>query len=508
VTQSTSGGPTETAVRNRTAVSLYVAVVLAAATGCLAAAALGRTETFPLAVIAFMAMATVTDLREIRLPGVGVVTLSFVPTLAALMVFGLWPAMLVAAVSGGGALWLTRDPQKVLLNVGNFLLSTFLAGSIYLALVAGHGGFAAKVLPAYAYAGVDFIATTVVLAGVIALATNDHPLRVWRTNYQWGLVSYLTGASLGLFVAWLYLVLGLAGLLLGLPPLYVIYYSYEIYVARARERESHGAEIAGFREELLASTRLHGELRTAQLKVAAEIERARCIQLDLLPSAAPETPGLEIAHRIEFLGEMGGDYYDFVAYEDARLGIVCGDVMGKGLAAALIMAMARSVLHDAARPGGGPSEVLASVNDALARDLESQKLSYFLTAAFLLYDPADRSLTLAGAGHNPVLLATAAGITRLPSLGAVLGVRTGLRFPQERVDAHPGDVLAVYTDGLTEARRPDGEQFGLDRLCAALDGCRQKPLAEAIEAVWDAVDGFRAAAPPSDDSTLLLVRLT
>ncbi len=157
--------------------------------------------------------------------------------------------------------------------------------------------------------------------------------------------------------------------------------------------------------------------------MAAEIERARRIQSDLLPSAPPQVAGLEIAQRIEFLGEMGGDYFDFVPYADGRLGIVCGDVMGKGLAAALIMAMARSVVHDAASSGGEPSQVLSRVNDSLARDLEGQKLPYFLTAAYLLYDPATGGLTLAGAGHNPVFVLSADGVQRLDSRGAILGVR-------------------------------------------------------------------------------------
>jgi serine phosphatase RsbU (regulator of sigma subunit) len=495
-------------VRHRAAVPVFVGGVVTAAAVCLGLAATVWQASFPLALVAFMATATLTDLREIRLPGVGVVTLSFVPTLAALMVFGLWPALLVSVFSGGSALWLTRDPMKVLLNIGNFVLSTFLSGLLYLALVGQSQGFVAKVPAGYAYAAVDFIVTTVVLSGVIALDSGDHPLRVWRQNYQWGLVSYITGASLGLFVAWLYLVLGVAGLLLGLPPLYLIYYSYDVYVVRARERVAHGTEIAGFQQELTASTQLHDELRAAQAKVAAEIERARRIQSDLLPSSPPQVAGLEIAQRIEFLGEMGGDYFDFVPYADGRLGIVCGDVMGKGLAAALIMAMARSVVHDAASSGGEPSQVLRHVNDSLARDLEGQKLPYFLTAAYLLYDPATGDLTLAGAGHNPVLVLSANGVQRLDSRGAILGVRPGLEFPEDHVQAGPGDVLAFYTDGLTEARRPDGEQFGIDRLCELLDEQKDNPLTIMVSATWEAIDAFRAGAPPSDDATLLLVRLT
>jgi serine phosphatase RsbU (regulator of sigma subunit) len=501
-------GETGAAARHRTAVPVYVGGVVSAAAVCLGIAAMRWHASFPLALIAFMAMATVTDLREIRLPGVGVVTLSFVPTLAALMVFGLWPALLVSVFSGGSALWLTRDPLKVLLNVGNFVMSTFLSGILYLALVGQAQGFGAKVPAGYAYAAADFLITTVVLSGVIALDSGSQPLRVWRENYQWGIVSYLTGASLGLFVAWLYLELGFAGLLLGLPPLYLIYYSYEVYVVRARERVAHGTEIAGFQQELLTSTQLHDELRAAQLKVAAEIERARRIQADLLPSSPPQVEGLEISQRIEFLGEMGGDYFDFVPYADGRLGIVCGDVMGKGLAAALIMAMARSVVHDAASSGGQPSQIFSRVNDSLARDLEGQKLPYFLTATYLLYEPASRSLTLAGAGHNPVLVLSDNGVQRLDSRGAILGVRPGLEFPEEVVQAGPGDVLAFYTDGLTEARRPDGEQFGVDRLCDLLDEHRDKPLTTMVSATWEAIDTFRAGTPPSDDATLLLVRLT
>ena len=128
---------------------------------------------------------------------------------------------------------------------------------------------------------------------------------------------------------------------------------------------------------------------------------------------------------------MGGDYYDYIPFGDGRLGIVCGDVMGKGLAAALIMAMARSLLHDAIAPGKRAGDVLAEVNDGLTRDLEGQRLPYFLTLALAVYDPSDRSLVVAGGGHNPVLVAGGDGVREVPSRGAALGVRTGLRFPED-----------------------------------------------------------------------------
>ncbi len=253
---------------------------------------------------------------------------------------------------------------------------------------------------------------------------------------------------------------------------------------------------------------LHDELRAAQLKVAAEIERARRIQTDLLPTSVPQVEGLTLDQRIEFLGEMGGDYYDYIPFGDGRLGIVCGDVMGKGLAAALIMAMARSLLHDAIAPGKRASEVLAEVNDGLTRDLEGQRLPYFLTLALAVYDPATRSLAIAGGGHNPVLIADGERVTQVPSRGAALGVRTGLEFPEDELTLPQGATLALYTDGLTEARDPAGALFGLERLELSLERCQDGPIRDTLDGVWGDVADFRGQRAPTDDATLLLARLT
>src|SRR5659263_473818 len=164
-------------------------------------------------------------------------------------------------------------------------------------------------------------------------STGDGPLVVWRKNYQWALPGYLAGATFALFAAWLYSLLGVAGLVLALPPVVLIYYSYEIYVSRARDRVTSDAERDSFHEELSKSTQLHEELRSAQLKVAAEIERARRIQSDLLPTSIPDIEGLQLAQRMEFLGEMGGDYYDYIPFGDGRVGIVCGEALAHDVAA-------------------------------------------------------------------------------------------------------------------------------------------------------------------------------
>jgi serine phosphatase RsbU (regulator of sigma subunit) len=504
--QPRSGEGEVTVARPRATVTSYVAATVALAAGAAIVAFTQRTTTFPVDLLAFIAIAALTDLREVRLPGIGHVTLSFVPVLAALLVFGLWPALIVAAVSGLATVTVTRDPEKVAFNVGDYVLSTFLAGLVYLALVPAGAGLPARVLPAFAATGVDFLANTVLLAGVVALAGGENPWRVWQRDYQWGLPSYLTGASLALLVAWLYLLLGVPGLIVGLPPLYLIYYSYEVYVGRARERVSHSAQVASFREELAATLRLQDELRAAQRKAAAEIERARRIQQDTLPHVAPRVAGLAIAQRIEFMHEMGGDYFDYLELPDGRLGIVCGDVMGKGLAAALIMTMARSVLHRAAEDGAPPTAVLAEVNDALTRDLEGQQAPCFLSLLYVVYDPATRRVTTANGGHNPLLLLNGDGLSQVPSHGGILGVRANLSFPEEEFLLSSGDTLVLYTDGVTEARGPDRELFGTARLQTLLEEWRDLAPDDLLAAVWNAVADFRDGRPPSDDATLLLVR--
>jgi serine phosphatase RsbU (regulator of sigma subunit) len=496
-------------VRQRTAVLAYVAAVGAAATGSLAVGSLLWDTSLSPVLMALMGLAVLFDLREIRLPVVGIVTLSFVMVLAGLLICGPWQAMLIASLTGVSAVFFTRDPKKIVFNVASSAVSTFGAGLIYMAMLPAEAALVDKILPAYVFALTDFAIETALLSGVISVASGESLLHIWQDNYRWGWSIYVAGASLGMLVAWLYTTLGFAGLLLGLPPLYLVYFSYDIYTKRARERVSHSAEVAGFRQELMTSAELHEQLRSAQLKVAAEIERARRIQTDLLPGAAPSIAGLDLDCRIAFLGEMGGDYYDFVPYADGRLAVVCGDVMGKGLGAALLMAMARSVLHDAAETGGDPPEVLRQVNDALARDLEGQHLTYFLTLAYALWDPHARRLDFAGGGHTPLLVVSDDGAaTQVASQGPMLGIRQGVSYEGETLPVRSGDLLAFYTDGITEARRADGEQFGAERLASVLTHCRHDTLPAILTTVWEAVDTFRSGEPPGDDATLLLARVS
>ena len=116
-------------------------------------------------------------------------------------------------------------------------------------------------------------------------------------------------------------------------------------------------------------------------------------------------------------------------------------------------------------------------------------------------------MTIAGGGHNPVLVCGADGVRQVPSRGAALGVRTGLRFPEDEISLAVGDAVALYTDGLTEARSPANELFGMERLEASFERCREHSLDETLEAVWEDIAAFRDGVSPSDDATLLLARL-
>lgn len=500
-----AGAARSAAAQQQPGVVLLVAATTVTAAACLVGAALTDRANVSLALAAFVLLAALTDLREVRLPVVGVVTLSFVPVLAALIELGLWDALVVAAVSGAATAGFTRDRLKVTFNIANYVVSTCAAGLLYLALLPPESRFLENVVPAFAATVVDFLVNTWLLAAVVALSSTGRIVSVWRRNYEWALPGYLTGATFALAAAWLYGALGIPGLFLVLPPLFFIYSSYQVYVGRVRDRESFDATIASFRTELEASARLHDELRDAQLKVAAELERAQRIQLDLLPSRTPQIEGFALAQRIEFLGEVGGDYYDYIPFGDGRWAIVCGDVMGKGLAAALIMAMARSLLHDAVAPGKQPADVLREVNDGLARDLQGQRLPTFLTLVLVVLDPAARRTVVAGGGHNPVLVVRPGGVEQIPSQGAALGVRTSLSFAQDEVALAPGERLAVFTDGLTEARSPAGELFGLERLATALAGTAGDEPDDVLGDVWRRVSAFRGDARPADDATLLLV---
>jgi sigma-B regulation protein RsbU (phosphoserine phosphatase) len=203
--------------------------------------------------------------------------------------------------------------------------------------------------------------------------------------------------------------------------------------------------------------------------------------------------------------EVGGDFYDFFILPDGRLGLVIADVSGKGMSAALFMAVTRTLLRMVALSGVDAAQCLSTVNALLAADNPEMM---FVTAHYATLDPATGALEYASAGHPPPLLVGAEGAVReLPGCdGIVLGVRPAQEYPLRRQTLAPDEVLFLYTDGVTEAADPAGNLFGEERLAATLAPHGGLHCQDLLAAVVREVMAFAASAPQADDITCLALR--
>src|ERR1044071_5888937 len=204
-------------------------------------------------------------------------------------------------------------------------------------------------------------------------------------------------------------------------------------------------------EQLIEKKRLQGQL-----------EVARQVQLELLPPNDPELPGFDISAYNFPTEEVSGDYYDWVKIYDDQLGIVIADVSGKGVPAAILMAFLRAGLRAATLVGYAPNRSMARVNYLLWESIERNQ---FVTAFHGILDASNKTLAYSNAGHNPPLLLKANGEARFIEYGEQpLGMFQETRYHQYHLLIEPGDVFVLYTDGVTEAESPAGEEFGCDRL--------------------------------------------
>lgn len=240
-----------------------------------------------------------------------------------------------------------------------------------------------------------------------------------------------------------------------------------------------------------------------ELKVVGDIQRS------LLPAQLPRIPTLDLAASYQTSRRAGGDYYDFFPLPKGKWGIFLADVSGHGTPAAVLMAITHSIAHTHPGPPMPPGKMLQYLNHHLSVRYTT-KSEIFVTAFYGIYDPAKRELTYACAGHNPPRLKRCQGGT-VASLDGVGGLPLGISVPQSYEECvqwlHPGDQVVLYTDGITEARNPTGQLFGLDRLDAVLGGCREV-ASDLLNAVLQAVEHFTAGRPADDDRTLLVARVS
>jgi phosphoserine phosphatase RsbU/P len=236
-----------------------------------------------------------------------------------------------------------------------------------------------------------------------------------------------------------------------------------------------------------------------------ELEIAREVQERLFPQCYPSVPGLDCAGHCRPAQGVGGDYYDFIALPEGRLGIAVGDVSGKGISAALLMASLRASLRG--QTLGGPADLAGLMGNVNALLYEASAANRYATFFYAQYDPRERTLAFVNAGHNPPVVLRGEQVLRLEADGPVVGLLPGARYGQSSLALSPGDILLAYTDGISEAMTTGDEEWGEDRMIAAARECRARPAAEMIERLIAAADAFTAGAPQHDDMTLVVMKV-
>jgi serine phosphatase RsbU (regulator of sigma subunit) len=309
--------------------------------------------------------------------------------------------------------------------------------------------------------------------------------------------------------------------------------------------EDEFGDLAGAFNDMAVAVKRGREEAVERERLDRELRMAREIQDRLLPHEMPEVPGFEVTGTSVPSLQVGGDYFDFLDLGDGKLGVAIGDVSGKGVPAALLMANLQALLQGQVIHPSGVAEIVARINDLLARSIDPSRFASFF---YGVLDRNAATFTCTNAGHNPPLLLRADGpIEQLTVGGLLLGMLPSMPYQQQTVTLGPGDVLVMYTDGITEAvgppparaaeagaaagpagrergagepQAPAGAQpavavaddeeplnlFGDERLLEVLRANGKRTAGEVREAILSAVREHAAGIPPSDDITLVVIR--
>jgi sigma-B regulation protein RsbU (phosphoserine phosphatase) len=260
------------------------------------------------------------------------------------------------------------------------------------------------------------------------------------------------------------------------------------------------ASVAAIRVEntRLVEARLERERLERELALASEIQQR------FQPTAPPQIPGYELQGISFPCYEIGGDYYDFIEREDGRLVIALGDVSGKGTAAALLMSSLHAAVHAQAGSHDSLVSTISAVNKYLADNIPANR---FVTLFYAELDPESGALSFLNAGHNPPLIVHAAGtVEQLASGGLPLGIKPDADYREGRTQLQPGDVLVVYSDGVTEAVSPTGEEFGSTRLYEVVSRNIESSAAGIRDRIESSLTKFSQGTSAADDITLVIVK--
>lgn len=246
------------------------------------------------------------------------------------------------------------------------------------------------------------------------------------------------------------------------------------------------------------------EMEKARQIMERDLEQAAMIQRQYLPSAAPAVPGLELAGYNAPCRTVGGDYYDFFAYPSGRVAMVLGDVSGKGMAASLMMMGLQArvqVLIDE------PEDLAATITRLNRITAANCPPARFITLFLCILDGKTGELTYTNAGHNaPLILRAKGGFDALTEGGPPLGILADFCYHQYRTKLEPGDILAIYSDGVTEAVSPEDEEFETEHLAKSIQARSEEPAGDIIARVNEDIAQWTQGAPAADDVTLILAR--
>ncbi|CAH2031066.1 SpoIIE family protein phosphatase [Trichlorobacter ammonificans] len=265
-----------------------------------------------------------------------------------------------------------------------------------------------------------------------------------------------------------------------------------VSVMEAKEKERREKELA----------------QLANARVMRDMEIAEQIQNSLLPAAAPELFGIDLAGRCASAAHVGGDYYDFFKRDDQTIDLLIADVSGHSVGAALIMAEVRTLLRVRTGRVASPSVILGDLNNQLYEDLTRAEL--FISMFYARYNAATGRLSYANAGHNlPILYRDSeARCIELDADGMVLGIKPSIVFEEQSLELQSGDLLLLYTDGIPEAASPDGEFLGMERVYRHLAAVSALPANAIVDSFYDMVKEYCGSSTLQDDVSLVALKIT
>lgn len=261
--------------------------------------------------------------------------------------------------------------------------------------------------------------------------------------------------------------------------------------------------IASQSAQVIENARLYEEEKQLR-EFEKELETARSMQMQLLPKESPQIPGFDVAGVSYPAREVGGDYFDFIELEDKSWVIALGDVVGKGVPAALLMSNLQATLRSQAWTSTSNVDCISKTNNILHLNTESTK---FVTLFYGVLDPVGKVFRYVNAGHNfPFHFGLDARIENLEKGGLVLGMLPDVSFEEGTVECNSGDVTVIYSDGVTEAENENEDLFGEKRLQEIVAANRNLGARQIIDRLYEAVKSFSAGRKQDDDITLVVIK--